>query len=150
MLDVKGSVNLIGKVIVGVKLSYVPTCFTSEGCINCNQILSVKIIDSQVNLRVTVLAVPNNVGQFYLEFDTDQAITNFIFTYSVQINPDLGPKYTNCFSTQDYAQLVVRTVETAYLATFDTASNQNLSLDQLNPDPIQALNLPQGALAVLA
>ena len=138
---------MIGKVVVGVRLSHIPTCFTVEDCVDCNQILRVKVVESQVNLRVNVLYVPTNVGQFYLEFETDQVITNFIFTYSVQINPDLQPKYRSCFTTADFAQLIVRTVETATLTLFDNSSAQNLTLEDLDED---SLGIPAEAQRILA
>ena len=60
---------MIGKVVVGIRVSYIPTCFTDEDCVNCQQILDVKVVESEVKpLYPKVLYVPKNIGQFFIEF----------------------------------------------------------------------------------
>ena len=44
IIEIKGSVNGIGRVVQGIRLSYIPTCFTDEDCINCHKILDIRVI----------------------------------------------------------------------------------------------------------
>ena len=74
---IRGAVNLVGKTVVGINLSYMPTCVTQDGCSICSQLLDVRVISSQLaNLAVKVIYVPKNIGQFFVEFDTGAVITN--------------------------------------------------------------------------
>ena len=64
VITVKGAVNLIGKVIQSVRLSYIPTCFTDNNCVDCYKILDVKVIEGNLPTNIKVIYVPNNDGQF--------------------------------------------------------------------------------------
>lgn len=44
IIEAKGAVSLIGKVVQGVRLSYIPKCFTDKECSECFKILDVKVI----------------------------------------------------------------------------------------------------------
>lgn len=141
---------MIGKLVVGVQLSYIPTCFTDEDCVNCHQILDVKVIESEVLVFPKVLYVPKNIGQFFIEFETGQVITNFLFKYSIQINKNLAPKYRSCFTEQDYAQYIEEEVQTATLSKYEPQQVMDLTLDGLDNPEDPTSSIPPAALDILS
>ena len=93
-----------------------------------------------------VLYVPKNIGQFFIEFETGQVITNFEFSFSVQINKNLAPKYKSCFTNEDYAQYIEQKIQTATLVKYEPQQVLDFSLDSVD-DP--TASIPAEALDIL-
>lgn len=109
----------IGQVVQGVRLSYVPTCFTDRGCADCFRILDVKVVEGTVPTSVRVTYIPDSEGQFLVEYIFGGSITSAVFKYQIEINKNLPPQYASCFTPEDYNQQVVGTVDSALLAQPD-------------------------------
>lgn len=110
---------MIGKVMQGVRLSYIPKCFTDRDCVDCYKILSVKVVEGNLPTQVKVSYVINSEGQFMVEYIFGGYITSTVFKYQLEINKELPDQYKNCFSAEDYAQQVVGQIDTALLALVD-------------------------------
>ena len=77
---------MVGKVVQGVRLSYIPKCFTDKDCIDCFKILNVNVIQSNISVLITVGFVPNSDGQFIVTYDFGGVITSTYFKYLIRIN----------------------------------------------------------------
>lgn len=133
------AVQLFGKVVHGVRLSYIPKTLTQNECLYCNKLLWVKVIKSDIVPGVRVSYIPKSTYQFYIEFDFNGTFSIPVFTFSIQINPD----YAQYFSKEDMAQIKVLTVDPAVLKKAEKVAT--LSLD----DDEQDLGLSADAQAYL-
>ena len=122
----------VGKVVQGVRLSYIPKCFTDRECVDCYRILDVKVVEGSIPTDVKVSYMPNSEGQFLVEYLFGGFITSTVFKYQIQINKNLPANYVSCFNAEDYAQQLVGTVDSALLAKVDQASE--LSLEDIGSD----------------
>ena len=59
-----GTVHLFGKVVQGVRLSYIPAELTKDECPLCSKLLWVRVIDSKVVPGVRVIYLPKSKYQF--------------------------------------------------------------------------------------
>jgi hypothetical protein len=57
---------MVGKVVQGVRLSYIPECFTDKLCVDCFRIIDVRVVNGSIPTQVTVGYVPNSDGQFII------------------------------------------------------------------------------------
>jgi hypothetical protein len=57
---------MVGKVVQGVRLSYIPECFTDKLCVDCFRIIDVRVVNGSIPTQVTVGYVPNSDGQFVI------------------------------------------------------------------------------------
>lgn len=112
-----GAVHLFGKVVQGVRLSYIPPALTANDCMDCHKLLWVRVISSIIVPGVRVNYLPKTQYQFMVEFDFNGVFAIPVFTISVQINPDFA-KY---FSEADLAQIEVKAIDPSVLATVDQA-----------------------------
>ena len=117
------AVHLFGRVVQGVRLSYIPKSLTDNECAQCNKLLWVKVIKSDIIPGVRVSYLPKSTYQFFIEFEFHGTFSIPVFTFSIQINPD----YKQYFSTEDLAQIKVLTVDPAVLKKAERVTQ--LSLD---------------------
>lgn len=115
----KNAVNMLGKVVQGVRVTPIPKCFTDKDCNDCYRILDVKIIDALVPINQVVSYIINSDGQFLIEYNVGGVITNFYFKYQIELNKLLPDEYKNCFTEADYAQQFVGTIDSSTLAKND-------------------------------
>lgn len=108
----KGAVQLSGKVMQGVTLSYLPDGLTAAGCPQCSEVLMVSIIQAQVIPSFRVNFLPTTQYKYLIEFDFQGIFGIPPFTFTLRINPD----YARFFSTEDMAQLITLRVDPAVLA----------------------------------
>lgn len=120
---------MVGKVVQGVRLSYIPKCFTDNDCVNCFKILDVKVFESNIPIQTTINYIPNSDGQFLIEYTFGGIITSTFFKYQIELNKNLPADFANCFTAADYAQQVVGSIDSATLALSD--QTDELTLDSL-------------------
>lgn len=108
----KGAVQLSGKVMQGITLSYLPDGLTAGGCSKCSEVLMVSIIQAQVIPSFRVNFLPTTQFKYLIEFDFQGIFGIPPFTFTLRINPD----YARFFSVDDMAQLLTIRVDPAVLA----------------------------------
>ena len=101
MISLTGTVHLFGKIVQGVRLSYIPPELTANDCLNCHKLLWVRVISSKVVPGVRVNYLPKSQYQFMAEFDFNGLFAIPVFTISIQINPDFAKYFTDA----DLAQI---------------------------------------------
>ena len=126
-----GSVHAFGKIVQGVRLSYIPPALTANDCMNCHKLLWVRVISSSVVPGVRVNYLPKSQYQFLTEFDFNGLFAIPVFTISIQINPD----FAQYFSEADLAQIEVKAIDPAVLAKHD--NEETLSEDDIDPTKIK-------------
>ena len=104
--------RLFGEIAQGFTLSYIPDQLSENGCINCNDILLVKLISYAVLPSIEIVYLPTTRFKFSVKFSFNGIFAIPDFIYSVQINP----KYSKYFSVEDMAQKIVIPVIPADLA----------------------------------
>lgn len=109
------SAQFSGKVVQGIRLSYIPPELTANECFSCFKLLQVKVISSAIVPTVQLNYIPKSQYQFYCTFDFYGLFAIPIFTISIQINPEFA-KY---FSAADMAQIQVKQIDPALLAKND-------------------------------
>ena len=67
-ITLKGAVHLYGKVVQGIRMTYVPEELRKNECAECSKLLWVRVIDSQVVPGVRIKYLPNSKYQFLAEF----------------------------------------------------------------------------------
>lgn len=100
LITPKGAVQMNGKVLQGVTLSYLPDQLTDGGCPNCNEVLLVSVIQAQVIPSFRVNFLPTTQYKYLIEFDFHGIFGIPPFTFTLRINPD----YAKYFNTADMAQ----------------------------------------------
>lgn len=86
------------KVVQGVRLSFIPKCFTDLDCQDCYKILDVKVNQANVVPSIVVSYIINSDGQFLIEYRIKELTANIFFNYTIQLNRFIGEKYENCFT----------------------------------------------------
>jgi hypothetical protein len=114
-----GKVLLLGKVVQGVRLSYLPPQLASNDCPQCYQLLWVRVIRSDIVPAVSVQYLPKSQYQFLVQFDFHGTFSIPLFTISVQINPQFA-KY---FNSNDLAQIQIATIDPSLLALNDQSTS---------------------------
>lgn len=107
-----GTVHLFGRVVQGIRLSYLPPEITANDCALCSKVLWIRVIDSTVVPGVRVNYLPTTKYQFLAEFEFNGLFAIPVFSISVQINPD----YAKYFSEADLSQIKVKRIDPAVLA----------------------------------
>lgn len=115
-----GTVNLFGRVVQGVRLSYIPPVLTANDCAQCSKLLWVRVISSSVIPGVRVNYLPKSKYQFLTEFDFNGLFSIPVFTISIQINPD----FAEYFSESDLAQIEVKTIDPSVLKKAGTGADK--------------------------
>lgn len=142
-----GTVHLFGRVVQGVRLSYIPPELTANDCALCSKLLWVRVISSDVIPGVRVNYLPKSKYQFMTEFDFNGLFSIPVFTVSIQINPDFAKYFTDA----DLAQIQVKTIDPAVLAKIDNnradLSNE-LSFDEIDLS-IDPTHIPDQAKKIL-
>lgn len=131
MTSLTGTVHLFGKIVQGVRLSYIPPELTANDCMNCHKLLWVRVISSSVVPGVRVNYLPKSQYQFLTEFDFNGLFAIPVFSISIQINPDFASYFTDA----DMAQLEIKAIDPAVLAKHD--NEETLSADDIDPTKIQ-------------
>ena len=93
-ISLTGTVNLFGRVVQGVRLSYIPPALIANDCAQCSKLLWVRVISSSVIPGVRVNYLPKSKYQFLTEFDFNGLFSIPVFTISIQINPDFAKYFT--------------------------------------------------------
>lgn len=125
-----GTVNLFGRVVQGVRLSYIPPALTANDCAQCSKLLWVRVISSSVIPGVRVNYLPKSKYQFLTEFDFNGLFSIPVFTISIQINPDFAEYFTQA----DLAQIEVKTIDPSVLKKVEPSANAALTLDEISID----------------
>ena len=86
------------KVVQGVRLSFIPKCFTDLDCQDCYKILDVKVNQANVVPSIVVSYIINSDGQFLIEYRIRELTANIFFNYTIQLNRFIGENYENCFT----------------------------------------------------
>lgn len=115
MITPTASAQFSGKIVQGIRLSYLPPELTADDCYSCFKLLQVKVISSSIVPSVQLNFIPKSQYQFYCTFDFYGLFAIPIFTISIQINPDFA-KY---FSAADMAQIQIKQIDPALLAKTD-------------------------------
>jgi hypothetical protein len=134
IITAKGSVQLVGKVVQGITVSYLPNNLTTGGCPNCSQLLLVRVTQADVIPSFQVSYLPTSQYKFLIEFDFQGIFGIPVFTVTIQLNP----AFSSYFTTGDMAQLVTLTIDPAVLAIGDTPSE--LTFDQIINNQIVVSN----------
>lgn len=100
-ISTTGTVHLFGRVVQGIRLSYIPPELTKNECALCSKLLWVRVIDSKVVPGVRINYLPKSKYQFLAEFEFNGLFAIPVFSVSIQINPD----YAKYFSDSDMAQI---------------------------------------------
>lgn len=66
MIIPKGAVHLFGRVVQGVRLSYIPDVLLENDGAKCSKLLQIKVIKSDVVPGIRVSFVPKSRYQFYI------------------------------------------------------------------------------------
>lgn len=109
---IKGAANLFGRVVQGVRMSYLPPAIADNEGVLCHKVLLVKVIKSSVVPGVRVSFIPKSRFQFLVEFDFNGLFAIPVFHFSVQINPEMREYFT----AEDMAQIQIVNVDPALLA----------------------------------
>ncbi len=86
-LTVTKPLRLIGEIAQGVTLSYIPDQLSDNLCVNCNDILIVRLISYTILPRVEVSYLATTRFKFLIKFTFNGIFAIPDFVYSVQINP---------------------------------------------------------------
>lgn len=129
-LAMKGTVHLFGKVVQGVRMTYIPPELTKNDCAECSKLIWARVIDSEVVPGVRIKYLPGSKYQFLAEFEFHGLFAIPLFSVSFQINPDFR-KY---FSEADMAQIKIKTIDPALLVRINKSSEEELSLDEITND----------------
>ena len=121
----KGTVHLFGKVVQGIRLTYIPPELTKNDCAECSKLLWARVIDSEVVPGVRIKYLPGSKYQFLAEFEFHGLFAIPLFAVSFQINPD----YSKYFSEADMAQIKIKKIDPALLKRIDRRNE--LSLDDI-------------------
>lgn len=113
-----GKVLLLGKVVQGVKISYLPGTLTVNDCPLCYQLLWVRVIKSDIVPVVSVQYLPKSQYQFLIQFDFHGTFSIPLFMVSVQINP----QFARYFSPNDLSQIQICTIDPSLLAMNDQST----------------------------
>lgn len=132
IINPTGAVNLFGRVVQGVRLSYIPAELTKNDCAECSKLLWVRIISSDVIPGVRVNYMPKSKYQFLCEFDFNGLFSIPVFSVSIQINPD----YAKYFSAEDMAQIQVKRIDPAVLKRKDDSNEGRFGGNELTLDEI--------------
>ena len=92
---------MFGRIVQGVRLSYIPPELTANDCALCSKLLWIRVIDSRVVPGVRLNYLPKSKYQFLAEFEFNGLFAIPVFAVSIQINPD----YAKYFSESDMAQI---------------------------------------------
>lgn len=118
---------MFGKVVQGVRLTYIPDELTANDCALCNKLLWVRVIDSSVIPGVRTIYLPNSKYQFLAEFEFNGLFAIPVFAISIQINPD----FAHYFSESDMAQIEIKRIDPATLKK--VKEQETLSMDDIDP-----------------
>ena len=83
-----GTVHLFGRVVQGIRLSYIPTVLTVNDCAECHKLLWIRVIRSAIVPGVRVNFLPKSKYQFLAEFEFHGTFAIPVFSITVQINPE--------------------------------------------------------------
>jgi len=111
-----GTVHLYGRIVQGVRLSYIPEALAANGCAECYNLLWVRVIRSDIVPGVRINFLPASRFQFLVELEFHGTFSIPSFTIAVQINP----QYAKYFNMKDMAQIQIKTIDPALLARRDT------------------------------
>ena len=121
---------MFGRVVQGIRLSYIPEELAKNDCAECSKLLWVRVISSDVIPGVRVNYMPKSKYQFLCEFDFNGLFSIPVFSVSIQINP----QYASYFSKEDMAQIQVKRIDPAVLRKED--GPKELTLDEILNDKI--------------
>lgn len=107
----------MGKVVQGVRISYLPPQLTANDCPQCHQLLWVRVIRSDIIPAVSVQYMPKSQFQFLVQFDFSGTFSIPVFMVSVQINP----QFARFFNGDDLAQIQICSIDPSLLAMNDQA-----------------------------
>lgn len=103
---------MIGQIAQGATLSYIPDALSQNMCVDCNDILMVKLVSYTILPSVQVSYLPTTRFKFSVNFSFIGIYAIPDFVYSIQINP----KYEKHFTAEDMAQRIIVPVNPADLA----------------------------------
>lgn len=89
VLEKKGAVFYLGKVIQSIRVSYLPDCITKNDCAECYKVLSAKVQNTTVPATITINFTPLSKYQFTIETDFGGTFISSAFTLVVEINKKL-------------------------------------------------------------
>jgi hypothetical protein len=122
-LETTGSVHLYGRIVQGVRLSYLPESLTANDCAECYNLLWVRVIRSDIVPGIRVNYLPKSKYQFLVEFEFHGTFSIPVFTVAIQINPE----YSKYFNRRDMAQIQIKNIDPATLAIHDEEQTLDLS-----------------------
>jgi hypothetical protein len=125
-ITLKNTVHLYGRIVQGIRMSYIPSALTSNDCAKCSKLLWVRVIDAQVVPAVRVKYLPKSKYQFLVEFDFHGLFAVPVFSISTQINPE----FKDYFADADIAQIKIKIIDPAVLAKSD--KHKELNLDDIS------------------
>ncbi len=67
-LEMTGTVHLYGRIVQGVRLSYIPEALSANDCAECYNLLWVRVIRSDIVPAIRVNYLPKSRYQFLVEF----------------------------------------------------------------------------------
>lgn len=141
-LELTGTVHLYGRIVQGVRLSYIPESLTANDCAECYNLLWVRVIKSDIVPGVRVNYLPKSKYQFLVEFEFHGTFSIPTFNIAVQINPE----YAKYFNRKDMAQIQIKTIDPSVLAIKD--KEQELSLDDIKT-PLKSIKLSNNIVSEL-
>ena len=68
IISTTGTAHLFGRIVQGIRLSYLPPSLTKNDCALCSKILWIRVIDSSVVPGIRVNYLPKSKYQFLTEF----------------------------------------------------------------------------------
>ena len=139
IINPKSAVLLFGRVVQGVRLTYVPPSLTDLDCKQCDDLLWIKVIKSDIVPGVSVEYIPNSKYQFLVEFNFFSTSAIPVFTFTIQLNP----KFRSFFSQQDMDQVEIVNIDPAILALFDEPDILTFGETQINEN--KEINIPEDA-----
>lgn len=98
-----GHVVLQGEVLQGLSMTSLPFNLSSNGCPNCDDILSVNILSSPIIPNITVDYILTTQYKFIARFNFRGLLGSFVFNFTVRINP----AYSSYFTAADMQQVLV-------------------------------------------
>jgi hypothetical protein len=126
---------LYGRIVQGVRLSYIPEALAANDCAECHNLLWVRVIRSDIVPGVRVNYMPKSRYQFLVEFEFHGTFSIPTFSIAVQINPE----YAKHFSRRDMTQIQIKMVDPSVLAMKD--KEEELGMDDINLSS-KAIKLP--------
>ena len=103
-------------------MTYLPFNLTNNACQNCDDILSIGLISSPIIPDITVDFIATSQYRFIAKFDFRGLLGQFVFNFTVRINPS----YSSYFTVADMQQVLVVEIDMALLATFEPVSTLDL------------------------